>query len=39
MEQFSKLVDKALEVMREMLKNNVAVQKHVAGGVDNAETT
>ena len=38
-EQFSKLVDEALDVMRRMLQSNTAVQAFVSGGSDNAETT
>lgn len=36
---FSKLVDEALEVMRKMLETNAAVQKFVAGGGNNVEST
>ena len=38
-EQFSTLVDEALDVMHKMLQSNAAVQAFVAGGEKNAETT
>lgn len=38
-DQFSRLVDEALDVMRKMLQSNAAVQAFVSGGEKNAETT
>lgn len=38
-DQFSRMVDEALDVMRRMLQSNAAVQAFVSGGEKNAETT